>query len=449
MEKLNFNEILNRKDLEKEILDFLTNFNNNINTTKSKRALYLYGENGIGKTQFIKQILSNNNYDIIYYDSIQQRNKNMIDNINNNSISNYNVLSLFNLKPKNIVIVFDDIYSMNYNDKTSLNNLIKLIKKKPQKNTTIHYPIICINNLIEEKKILDLMKISNCIKMESPTNNQLKIIINKIMPDLFKYNESTNEILKTNIFNFLKNNLIKLNRLHSYYQNNLIIIKFLNNYKTINFDLHHNIKKDTQLLLTKYFDFNCINNISDSNRTSVALLFHENISLLFKSNDCPKNIINKYLPLLNNFCYSDYIDRIIFQKQIWQINDICYLIKIYYNNFLLKKFNLTKKNIQYKDIIFTKILTKYSTEYNNYLFVSNLANNLMLNTSDIFTFFYSFLNDKYLDNNINELEVYNINKLIYTRINKFIDNILNYKINNTITLSNCNDIIDYNDDYFE
>ena len=41
MEKLNFNEILNRKDLEKKILDFLKNFNNNINNTKNKRALYL------------------------------------------------------------------------------------------------------------------------------------------------------------------------------------------------------------------------------------------------------------------------------------------------------------------------------------------------------------------------------------------------------------------------
>jgi hypothetical protein len=400
MEKLNFNEILNRKDLEYQILDFLKKFNDNINNTKSKRALYLYGENGIGKTQFIKQLLSSNNYDIIYYDSIQQRNKTIIDNISNNIISSHNILSLFNSKLKNIVIVFDDIYSMNYNDKTSLSNLIKLIKKKPQKNTTIHYPIICINNLVEEKKILDLMKISNCIKIESPTNNQLKIIINKIMPDLFNYNESTNEILKINIFNFLKNNLIKLNRLYTYYQNDLIIIKFLNNYKTINLDLHHNIKKETQLLLTKYFDFNCINNITDSNRTSVALLFHENISLLFKSNDCPKNIVEKYLPLLNNFCYSDYIDRIIFQKQIWQINDICYLIKIYYNNFLLKKFNLTKKNLNHKDIIFTKILTKYSTEYNNYLFISNLANNLMLNTSDIFIFFYYIVNNNNNNNNI-------------------------------------------------
>lgn len=445
MDKLNFNKILNREILQEKILEFLKNFNNNSNNNKNKKALYLYGENGIGKTQFVKQLLSNNNYDIIYYDSILQRNKNIIDNISNNIISNHNVLSLLNLKPKNIIIVFDDIYSMNYNDKTYLTNLIKLIKKKPQKNNGIHYPIICINNLIEEKKILDLMKISECIKIDSPTNCQLQSIINKTMPNLFKYDFSRNTILKNNILNFLKNSLTKLTRLYNYYQNDLILSKFIYNYKKIDYDLHHNIKKETQLLLTNYFDFKYINNISDSNRTSVALLFHENITLLFKNNDTTENIIKYYLPLLNNFCYSDYIDRIIFQKQIWQINDICYLIKIYYNNFLLKKFNLIKENIEIKDIIFTKILTKYSTEYNNYLFIFNLANNLMLNISDIFTFFYSILNHEYQDDIINNLEIYNVNKILYTRINKFIDNILNYNINNNcIKLYNSISDTEYN-----
>lgn len=444
MDKLNFNKILNREILQEKILEFLKNFNNNSNN-KNKKALYLYGENGIGKTHFVKQLLSNNNYDIIYYDSILQRNKNIIDNISNNIISNHNVVSLLNFKPKNIIIVFDDIYSMNYNDKTCLTNLIKLIKKKPQKNNSIHYPIICINNLIEEKKILDLMKISECIKIDSPTNCQLQSIINTTMPNLFKYDFSTNTILKNNILNFLKNNLTKLTRLYNYYQNDLILSKFIYNYKKINYDLHHNIKKETQLLLTNYFDFKYINNISDSNRTSVALLFHENITLLFKNNDTTENIIKYYLPLLNNFCYSDYIDRIIFQKQIWQINDICYLIKIYYNNFLLNKFNLIKENIEIKDIIFTKILTKYSTEYNNYLFIFNLANNLMLNISDIFTFFYCISNYEYQDDIINNLEIYNVNKILYTRINKFIDNILNYNINNNcIKLYNSISDTEYN-----
>ena len=62
---------------------------------------------------------------------------------------------------KKTVIVFDDIYTMNFGDKTSFANLIKFIKKKQKKtkNDTFNYPIICINNNLE-KKIIDLIKVS-------------------------------------------------------------------------------------------------------------------------------------------------------------------------------------------------------------------------------------------------------------------------------------------------
>ena len=36
------------------------------------------------------------------------------------------------------------------------------------------------------------MKISECIKIDSPTNCQLQSIINKTMPNLFKYDFSRN-----------------------------------------------------------------------------------------------------------------------------------------------------------------------------------------------------------------------------------------------------------------
>ena len=46
---------------------------------------------------------------------------------------------------------------------------------------------------------------------------------------------------------------------------------------------------------------------------------------------------NKTHPLYNTtfgiiFAYSDYIDRITFQKQIWQFNEMSSLIKTFYNN---------------------------------------------------------------------------------------------------------------------
>ena len=57
--------------------------------------------------------------------------------------------------------------------------------------------------------------------------------------------------------------------------------------------------------------------MNETDRTIVGLLWHENIV------DCLGKIPDKkafpfYKEILENICFSDYIDRITFQKQIWQ-----------------------------------------------------------------------------------------------------------------------------------
>ena len=39
-----------------------------------------------------------------------------------------------------------------------------------------------------------------------------------------------------------------------------------------------------------------------------------------------------YINQLDNICFADYIDRITFQKQIWQFNEMSSLIKTFNNN---------------------------------------------------------------------------------------------------------------------
>ena len=57
--------------------------------------------------------------------------------------------------------------------------------------------------------------------------------------------------------------------------------------------------------------------ISETERTIISLLWHENIIDVL--NNYLNNIsIPLYINILNNICYGDYIDRITFQKQIWQ-----------------------------------------------------------------------------------------------------------------------------------
>jgi hypothetical protein len=104
--------------------------------------------------------------------------------------------------------------------------------------------------------------------------------------------------------------------------------------------------------------------------------------------------------MLDNICFADYIDRITFQKQIWQFNEMSSLIKTFKNN---KKYHTMMQNnenqpkLVLNDIRFTKVLTKYSTEYNNSIFIQNLCQELSMDKKDIFAFFLDFKKNTNID----------------------------------------------------
>ena len=80
-----------------------------------------------------------------------------------------------------------------------------------------------------------------------------------------------------------------------------------------------------------------------------------------------------------------------------------------------------------QNIRFTKVLTKYSTEYNNSLFINNLCRQLSMDVKDMFSYFINLRNEhdlEYIIELFND-ENYEINKLDLNRIYKFIDNVWN------------------------
>ena len=173
--------------------------------------------------------------------------------------------------------------------------------------------------------------------------------------------------------------------------------------------------------MERYYCFNNINNILESDRTILSLLFHENIIQILNSNN-----LEEYLKILDNYIFSDYLDRIIFQKQIWQLTEMNYIIKLFFNNFILKTNNLLKK-VNIEDIIFTKILTKYSSEYNNYIFIYNLLQSFLIDKKDIYTLFYNLYKKYDINDLIYKLENYNISKLEIIRIIKLINQLIDYE----------------------
>ena len=174
MNHIDFNNILNRDSIKEEIKNLLKNFNQNKNNFSVKRGIYIYGAAGIGKTQFINNILKELDYDIVNYDAGDIRNKSVIDTITRQNMADKSIISLFTKVQKPIAIVMDEIDGMNSGDKGGINSLIKLIrpkKTKKQKLEEISYNhIICISNYHIDKKINELMRVCESFEIQTPTD---------------------------------------------------------------------------------------------------------------------------------------------------------------------------------------------------------------------------------------------------------------------------------------
>jgi hypothetical protein len=325
----------------------------------------------------------------------------------------------------------DEIDGMNSGDKGGINSLIKLMrpkKTKKQKMEEISYnPIICISNYHIDKKINELMRVCQSFEIKTPTNKQIINLLKLLLPEI-----NVNKKLIDNITYYIQGDLRKLENIINIYQNKNNIIKpdLLNSIFSIK-SLNEDAKEITKNLLNNQYNFKEYNTLmNETDRTIVGLLFHENIIDFLKFKDKKENI-KLYIKILNNICFSDYIDRITFQKQIWQFNEMSSLLKIFYNNKLFhdeKNKNQQKNNNNKEEIRFTKILTKYSTEYNNQLFIQNLCQELNLDIKDMFSFFTQLKNNNSEDDTYKLLETYEITKLDISRINRYLERFSEYKV---------------------
>jgi len=418
------NQLLNRTNEEKIIKEALINFEENKQNLLTKRGIYIYGSPGSGKSHFINKILKDLNYDVIKFDAGDVRNKSIIETITKHNMSDKNIISMFQKKVKNIAIVMDEIDGMNSGDKGGINSLIKLIRpkktKKQKKEQITMTPILCIGNYHIDKKIREMMKICTSVELKKPTNEQVKNMIKLLMSNI-------DTPLIDNIVEFIQGDLRKFKSTYDIYNTHQSILKnqlIQNLFQKKNYN--EDTKEITKKLLNNTYEINEHSLLmNETDRTSVALLFHENIIDLFTDNN-KGEIINFYIEVLDNICFSDYIDRITFQKQIWVFNEMSSLIKTFYNNYLLHK-ELDKKNKKAKfnptDVRFTKVLTKYSTEYNNSLFFQNLCKQLNMDKKDLFSFFMKLKKENSIEEIIElfDNDNYDINKLDISRFYRYVD----------------------------
>ena len=427
------NTIFERHKTADSIKSILNAFSKDHANPSFKKGFYIYGSSGVGKTQFVIDILKSLNYDVIHYDAGDVRNKALIENITSNNISSCNVLDMMHRRIKKIAIVMDEIDGMNSGDKGGLTALIKLIRQKKTKKQKLESmtmnPIICIGNYNIDKKIKELMKVCNVFELSTPTNPQMTKLIDNFYPEM--------PIQKKHIVvNYANGDLRKFKFLQKLYESkpemiDQMVLQNILNVKTFNEDT---TKITTSLIQRPYSidDHNVV--LNETDRTTVALLFHENVIDVLPKD--PRIAIPFYLRFLENICFADYIDRITFQNQIWHFNEMSSLMKTFNNNRIFHSIlDIPKEQLSTlnKEIRFTKVLTKYSTEYNNIEFIYDLCQKLDIDKKDLVPFFHElrvFYAAKKLDiventatlNMIDKMfEPYEINKLDVKRMYRYLD----------------------------
>jgi DNA polymerase III delta prime subunit len=431
MNNTNINEIFDREKIANEIKGLLLSFDQNVNNVAYKKGIYIYGSPGCGKTQFVMNLLKEINYDTIKYDAGDVRNKGLIDTITSNNVSNRNVLQMMTKQVKKIAIVMDEIDGMNNGDKGGITALIKIIRQKKTKkqrleNKTMN-PIICIGNYYIDKKIRELMKVCNVFELKTPTTPQISRLLNVLMPDTTIYSKRKDEIV-----NYIQGDMRKVLFVHDIYKKKPEILgsdvlQEIFQVKTYNEDA----KKITQSLINRPFKMEEHNRcMNETERTIVALLWHENIVDVLGDEPAEKSY-PFYLKILDNMCYADYVDRITFQSQIWQFNEMSSLMKTFYNNKLYHDhFPENANTFRPVEVRFTKVLTKYSTEYNNMLFIYALSQELDMDKKDLVSFFQElrlyyggdFCGSVDRLNDVERLfENYQISKLDIKRMYRYLD----------------------------
>jgi len=410
-------KILDRDGVRREIEDYIQNRTND--KWGDKKCLFIHSTHGTGKTSFVTQIIKSNNYNLLYYNSLDINANSLID-IKKISTGSNIISSLTN---KKLVLVIDDIYfkTNEYKNITSLlyklcsttkisktvNKNKKTKAKKDYNDNIVRIPIICIGNFTE-KKNRDMEKICHVITLDTPTNTDITRVIKLIMPSICDIDYWVN---------IIQGNLKIMSSIYDLYVDGIL---YDEEYVNLFFSVHiypENIKTNVHSLITKPLPFsNHSQFINDGDKSLIGLLFHENV-IDYISNE------NTYLSILDNFCFADFIDRICFKKQIWQLNELSFYIKTFKNNQIIVE---CEKNIGFynqfdtcKELRFTKILTKYSTEYNNRVFFLNIMNELNTDKKDVLGWVYK--HNKLHTNPENLLKIYPLSKLELNRLVKFIN----------------------------
>ena len=311
--------------------------------------------------------------------------------------------------------VHKTIYMVGKSGFKKSSNILQFLKTQDYDHT-----YTSLQQIRNSNEIYDLLKSRNICSMFSGKNKYRKKVL---VIDNIDYLQN---VEKKNLGNIIK--LIKSKEFQEKMSNYCIIFIgnnlydkkqielslcvehyiYLNDIYTINHETYkiQAMKKNVLDLLNNNYDKGI--NLNNE-KTIISLCYHENIIKVIKNFDI-------YERFLQNLCNGDFYDRISFQKQLWQFNEMTYYLKVLHNYNIIHSYYIKNdidpkiilKNHKIEDICFTKVLTKYSNEYSNNNFIINKATNRNLSKYELYTL---ICNKNYDGTNFSNQEIKRLCKL--------------------------------------
>lgn len=259
------------------------------------------------------------------------------------------------------------------------------------------YTYKSIQELKNEKQYVEMLETQNIYNMfHNNVKNKKYIIVDnidylqtndkKMLNYFIKFFKQGQQLKYKNVyFIFIGTNIKEKKVLELFEQ-----IDYSYEMKSNNNIDYDKVIKEQVLSLLEFKDLH-VKGLPDKN--IISLCYHENIIAILNNN------LTLYEIFLENFCCGDYYDRISFKKQLWQLNEITFYLKVVYNSYLLKDKIILKSPLNVDSILFTKILTKFSNEYSNQNFIISICNKLKCQKEQL----YNLIN--YNDFKLEELTI--------------------------------------------